>query len=97
VRCAKHSDPVLLFDPVHASEGNQHKLLDGEGALESHTDAATRSLAVWGWLSNARQKFIHSGKNIKEASNAINNYESLYNKLSQHMCFYIEYLLKWFF
>jgi hypothetical protein len=66
-------------------------------AIESHSDAATRSLSVWGWLSNAREKFAQSGRNAGEVSKAIENYEKLYEKVSPQMTTYIGYLLKWFF
>jgi hypothetical protein len=65
--------------------------------VESHTDAATRVLAVWSWLSNARDKFVKSGKSVEEFEKAIKGYEQLYGRISPQMIKYIEYLLKWFF
>lgn len=65
--------------------------------VESHTDAATRSLAVWSWLANSREKFAKSGKKAEEVEIAIENYEKLYKRVSPHMTEYIAYLLKWFF
>jgi hypothetical protein len=65
--------------------------------IESHTDAATRSLAVWSWLANAREKLAKSGKNAEEVERAIENYEKLYKRLSPYMAKYMPYLLKWFF
>jgi hypothetical protein len=65
--------------------------------IESHADAATRSLAVWNWLSNAREKFAKSGRSVEEFEEAIKGYEQLYDRMSPEMIKYIEYLLKWFF
>jgi hypothetical protein len=65
--------------------------------IESHADAATRSLAVWSWLSNAREKFVKSGKSAEEAAQIIESYEKLYKKVSPDMTKYLEFLLKWFF
>jgi len=65
--------------------------------IESHADAATRSLAVWGWLSNAREKFIRSGKKADEVAQAIESYEKLYHQVSPEMMKYLGFLLKWFF
>jgi len=65
--------------------------------IESHTDSATRSLAIWSWLSNAREKFVRSGKSVEEFEKAIESYERLYDRTSPSMIKYIGYLLKWFF
>ena len=65
--------------------------------VESHANAATRSLAVWNWLTNASEKFAKSGKNVEEVRKTIENYEKLYGKLSPQMQTYLGYLLKWFF
>ena len=65
--------------------------------VESHTDAATRSLAVWGWLSNASDRLVNVGKKAEDVERAIEGYEKLYGKVAPHMVRYIEYLLKWFF
>jgi hypothetical protein len=65
--------------------------------IESHVDAATRSLAVWGWLSNPRDKFIKSGKSAEESEKPAKDYEQLYDRMSPQMIKYIGYLLKWFF
>jgi hypothetical protein len=54
-------------------------------AIETQADAATRSLAVWGWLAGAREKFMKSGKDIEDVSKAIESYEKLYTKLSPEM------------
>lgn len=82
-----------------AKEDAARKEPDGPSdiAMESHVDAATRSLAVWGWLSNAREKFVKSGKSVKEFEKAIKGYEELYDRTSPQMIKYIGYLLKWFF
>jgi len=68
-----------------------------EITVVSHADAATRSLAVWSWLSNAREKFVKSGKTADEVASAIERYEKVYNQISPHMVRYMEYLLRWFF
>ena len=65
--------------------------------IESHTEAATRGLAVWSWLANSREKFAKSGKKAEDIEKAIENYEKLYKRVSPHMAEYISYLLKWFF
>jgi hypothetical protein len=65
--------------------------------IESHVDAATRSLAVWGWLSNPRDRFIKSGKGAGETENPVKAYEQLYDQMSPQMMKYIGYLLKWFY
>jgi hypothetical protein len=65
--------------------------------IESHVDAATRSLAVWGWLSNPREKISRSGRSVEESEKAIKDYEQLYDRMSPQMIKYIGYLLKWFF
>ncbi len=82
-----------------AKEDAARKKPDGpsEITIESHVDAATRSLAVWGWLSNAREKFVNSGKDVKEFEKVIEGYEELYDRTSPQMIKYIGYLLKWFF
>jgi hypothetical protein len=66
-------------------------------AMEAHTDAAARSLAVWGWLSNAQDKLVKSGKKADEVAKAVERYEKLYTTLSPLMARYIEYLVRWFF
>jgi hypothetical protein len=66
-------------------------------AIESHVDAATRSLAIWGWLSNPREKIARSGRRAEQAEKAIRDYEKLYDRTSPQMIKYIGYLLKWFF
>lgn len=65
--------------------------------VESHTNAATRSLAVWNWLANAPDKFAKSGKKVEDVHKTIESYEKLYGKLSPQMQTYLGYLLKWFF
>jgi len=65
--------------------------------IESHADAATRSLAVWNWLANAREKFVKSGHKAEDVEKAIANYEKLYKAVSPEMQRYLGYLLKWFF
>ena len=68
-----------------------------EITVETHVEAATRTLAVWNWLANAREKFAKSGQKAEDVAVAIERYERLYNKMSPQMGSYIEYLLKWFF
>jgi CBS domain-containing protein len=68
-----------------------------ELTIESHADAATRSLAVWSWLSNASEKLARTGKTAEEIAQAIERYEKLYTALAPQMARYLEYLLKWFF
>jgi hypothetical protein len=65
--------------------------------VESHADAATRSLSVWGWLSNAGERLVKAGKKAEDVEKAIEGYEKLYDRLAPEMGKYIEYLLKWFF
>jgi hypothetical protein len=65
--------------------------------LESHTDAATRGLSVWDWLSNATERFKRMGKKSDEINNAVQSYEELYKKVSSHAEVYLAYLLKWLF
>lgn len=98
--------PTLSEELKQAGEGIEEakkfsEKLPGEKSLEvtveSHADAATRSLAVWSWLSNAREKFIRSGKRAEDVAKAIESYEKLYEKLAPEMIKYIAYLLKWFF
>jgi hypothetical protein len=83
---------------------NARKLADTETTektrdinVESHADVATRSLAVWGWLSNASDRLMNVGKEAEDLEKAIEAYEKLYGRLAPHMVRYIEYLLKWFF
>jgi hypothetical protein len=66
-------------------------------AMEAHTDAAARSLAVWGWLSNAQDKLVKSGKKADEIAKAVERYEKLYTTLSPLMARYIAYLVRWFY
>jgi tetratricopeptide (TPR) repeat protein len=66
-------------------------------AVEAHTDAAARSLAVWGWLSNAQDKLVKSGKKADEVAKAVERYEKLYTTLSPLMARYIAYLVRWFY
>jgi hypothetical protein len=68
-----------------------------EVSVESHADVATRSLAVWGWLSNASERLVKAGKRADDVATAVERYEKVYETLSPHMGRYIEYLLKWFF
>jgi hypothetical protein len=65
--------------------------------VESHTDAATRSLSVWGWVSSASERLVKAGKRVEDVEKAIEGYEKLYGQLAPEMAKYIEYLLKWFF
>jgi TIR domain-containing protein len=66
-------------------------------AVEAHADAAARSLAVWGWLSNAQEKLVKSGKKADEVAKAVERYEKLYTTLSPLMVRYLGYLVRWFF
>ena len=66
-------------------------------SVESHAEAATKGLGVWGWLANAREKFERGGKKSAELEKTIEGYEKLYNRISPQMVVYIDYLLKWFF
>ncbi len=68
-----------------------------DATIESHVDAAARSLAVWGWLSNPRDNFIKSGKGGEASEKPVKDYEQLYDRMSPQMTKYIGYLLKWFF
>jgi hypothetical protein len=65
--------------------------------VESHADVATRSLAVWSWLSNASDRLVKLGKKAEDVEKAVEGYEKLYGRLAPHMVRYIEYLLRWFF
>ena len=86
-------------DIVKAKElvGNKPPEETLDVTVESHTNGATRSLAVWNWLANASDKFAKSGKKVEELQKTIENYEKLYGKLSPQMQTYLGYLLKWFF
>ena len=67
-----------------------------EISAEAHADAATRSMGVWDWLANAREKFEKGGHSAGDIEKTIANYEKLYKRVSPDMADYIAYLLKWF-
>jgi hypothetical protein len=52
---------------------------------------------VWGWLSNAQDKLVKSGKKADEVAKAVERYEKLYTTLSPLMARYIAYLVRWFY
>jgi hypothetical protein len=98
--------PRLSAELKHAGEevDNAKKLAETESInktldinVESHADVATRSLAVWSWLSNASDRLVKVEKKAEDVEKAIEGYEKLYGRLAPHMGRYIEYLLKWFF
>lgn len=65
-------------------------------SAEAHAVAATKSMSVWGWLANAREKFEKGGQKAADIEKTIANYEKLYKRVAPDMADYIAYLLKWF-
>jgi hypothetical protein len=83
-------EAAKAFSEIKASEEAK------DIATEAHAEAATKSMGVWGWLANAREKLEKGGDKAGEIEKTIADYEKLYKRVSPHMSEYIAYLLKWF-
>jgi hypothetical protein len=56
--------------------------------VESHTDAATRNLAIWGWLPNASDRLMKAGKTAetwKRRSKATRSFTAGWRRAHGHV------------
>jgi TIR domain len=90
-------DALTETNAIETGSSKKDKADKFDAQREAHMEAAKKSIAVWTWIANARDKFKRSGKSAEEYAKTIEAYEKLYGKLSIPALEAIKYISKWFF
>lgn len=89
-------DAIIQANEFVAGSSVEDKAVKKDLQIDAHMENAKKTIAIWSWIANARDKFQRSGKNVEELSKTIESYETLYGKLSVAALAAIKYYSKWF-